>query len=98
MSLGGTKMIATKSEQQSIERWIDPNPHQWGRAEARLKQYGVSVWVLASHWYYGVGDVDVVTKEYDLPREVVEAMYAYYRRHRSLIDARILLDDDSCAD
>lgn len=88
-------MTITENEQQLIERWIDPASRQYGRAEARLKQHGVSVWVLMSYWYYGQGNVDVVAEEYHLPREAVEAALAYYRHHQKYIDARILLNEDA---
>jgi len=88
-------MTITENEQQLIERWIDPGSRQYGRAEARLKQYGVSVWVLMSYWYYGQGDIDVVAGAYNLPRGAVEAALAYYRQHQKYIDARILLNEDA---
>ena len=88
-------MTITENEQQLIERWIDPGSRQYGRAEARLKRYGVSVWVLMSYWYYGQGDIDVVAGAYNLPREAVEAALAYYRQHQKYIDARILLNEDA---
>lgn len=86
-------MTVTENEQQLIDRWIDLDPYR-GRAEARLKRYGNSIWVLASYWYHDAGGVDAVAKEYDLPHEAVEAAYAYYRRHKKLVDARILLNED----
>lgn len=88
-------MTITENDQQLIERWIDPESRRYGRAEARLKQYGVSVWVLMSYWYYGQGDIDRAAKEYHLPREAVEAALAYYRQHQKYIDARILLNEDT---
>lgn len=88
-------MTITENEQQLIERWIDPASRKRGRAEARLKEYGVSVWILMSYWYYGQGDVDVVAEAYNLPREAVEAALAYYRQYQKYIDARILLNEDA---
>jgi uncharacterized protein (DUF433 family) len=34
-------------------------------------------------------DLAQVARDYDVPVEAVEAVYAYYQRHRPVIDARI---------
>jgi hypothetical protein len=44
--------------------------------------------------YLRVADVDEVAKSFDLSPEAIEAIAAYYQRHRDLIDAAILLDDE----
>ena len=35
------------------------------------------------------GDIDRVAKDYEIPREAVEAAIAFYRLHRAVIDNRI---------
>ena len=77
-----------------IGRHVDPNWDRYpgGRADARLLDSGVPVWALIGQLEADGGDLDRVAADYNLPREAVEAALAYYRRHRSLIDARILLN------
>lgn len=77
-----------------IERHIDPNWDRYPgrRADARLLDSGVPVWALIGQLEAGGGDLDQVAADYNLPLEAVEAALAYYRRHRALIDARLLLN------
>ncbi len=76
-------------EKALVAKSIEPNPHRLGLDEARLKNYGVSVWALVGYLDAAGGDVDRVAADYELPRVAVEAALAYYRRHRELIDARL---------
>ena len=80
-------------EQELIARHIEPNPHRSGPHEARLKEYGVSVWALVGYWKGTNGDVAEVAEAYDVPSEAVEAALAHYRRYKELIDARLLLNE-----
>ena len=73
-----------------IARYIEPNPYHPNLDAARVRQYGVSVWSIIAHLHVVGDDVTQVTADYDLPREAVEAAIAYYRRHKDLIDARIV--------
>ncbi len=81
-------------EQQLIERYIDLDTDRYpgGRADARLREYGVPVWALIGHLRVVDEDVDRVAEDYELPREAVEAALAYYRRNQPYIDARLLLN------
>ena len=72
-----------------IAEYIEPSPHYPGIDEARLKGYGVAVWALIAHLPAVGGDLARVAAAYDVPQKAVEAAYAYYQRHRALIDARI---------
>ena len=82
------------NEQQLIKRYIDPNWDRYpgGRADARLSDTGVPVWALVGHLRAVGNAIDRVATDYELPREAVEAALAYYRRHKDLIDARLLLN------
>lgn len=60
-----------------------------GVGGARLDEYGVSVWALVSYYEAVGNDPDRVARDYDLPREAVEAALEFYREHKALIDARI---------
>jgi uncharacterized protein (DUF433 family) len=77
------------TESDLIACYIEESPYYRGADEARLKQYGVSVWALVAY-YRGAGqDIDRVAADYEVPREAVEAALAYYRRHAAAINARI---------
>jgi uncharacterized protein (DUF433 family) len=81
-------------EQQLIEKHIDLNYERFGgRADARLKESGVSIWAIVA--YLGVydGDVDEVARIYDLSPEEMDAALAYYRRNKKYVDARVLLNE-----
>lgn len=77
------------TEEQLIARYIEPNPHKGGLAEARLVDYGIAVWALIAYWQGVQGDAAQVANDYDIPREAVEAALAYYRRHQNVIEARL---------
>ena len=81
-------------EQELIDRYVDTHTERYpaGPADARLREYGVSVWALVGHLHAVGGDVDKVAEDYLLPREAVEAALAYYGRYKKLIDARLLLN------
>ncbi|HVC35216.1 MAG TPA: hypothetical protein VNL16_17010 [Chloroflexota bacterium] len=72
-----------------IERYVESSSHYPGLDEARLRRYGVPVWALVGYLGVVSGDEVQVAKDYDVPIEAVEAALEYYRRHRSVIDARI---------
>jgi len=82
------------NEEQLIRRHIDPDWDRYpgGRADARLRDSGVPVWALVGHLRAVGNDVDRVAADYELPREAVDAALAYYRRQKSLIEARRLLN------
>jgi len=81
------------TEQEMIERYIEQSPARPGANGARLRDYGVSVWALVAYYQAAGGDVDRVAADYELPREAVEAVLAYYRQHKASIDARIAQHD-----
>ena len=86
-------MATTASDRAAlIERYVEPSPHKPGEAEARLRDYGVSVWALVEYWYGVDFDKAAVARDYELPPEAVDAALAYYKAHKALIDARIALN------
>jgi uncharacterized protein (DUF433 family) len=81
-------------EQQLIEKYIDLNYDRYGgRADARLKHSGVSVWAIVAFLPIYDGDVDKVAWHFQLLPEEMEAALAYYRRHKQYVDARVLLNE-----
>ncbi len=87
-----------RREQTLIERWIEPRNGKPGHAESVVAGYGVSVWALVNRWLHADGDVAQVMASYDLPEDAMRAVLAYYRRHKAVIDARILLEEDMWGD
>ncbi|MGH2557955.1 MAG: hypothetical protein ACRDJH_02745 [Thermomicrobiales bacterium] len=65
-----------------------------GRHEAQVESSSSRPKVWAMVRYLQAADVEEVAKTYGLSPEAIEATVAYYQRHRDLIDAAILLDDE----
>lgn len=84
----------SQDQQRLIEQYIDLNTDRYpgGRADARLREYGVPVWALIGQLRAIGGDLDQLAADYELPREAVEAALAYYDQNRQYIDARIALN------
>ena len=75
-----------------IERWVELDPARPGPAYARLTEYGIHIWALIGHLPAAEDDVAQVASDYHIPVEAVEAALAYYRRHRTAIDAKLEAD------
>ena len=88
-----TKRRSDTDEQDLIARYIDPEWDRYpsGRADARTWE-GVPIWALIAHLRATGDDPDQLARDYHLPREVVDAALAFYRRNKKSIDARILLN------
>jgi uncharacterized protein (DUF433 family) len=72
--------------------WVDPSGR--GPADARLAGYGTPVWALVAYSLGGAGrDVARIASDYGLPREAVDAAFAYFEAHREPILARLALND-----
>jgi len=81
-------------EQQLSEKHVDLNYNRFGgRADARLKESGVSVWAIVTYLGIYDGDVNEVARIYELSQEEMDAALAYYRRNKKYVDARILLNE-----
>lgn len=80
-----------------IARYIVPHPLKAGADEAIIAGYGVSVWALVGYLHGTNESVQQVAADYDLPVEAVEAVMAYYQRHKALIDSRIAVNDAAFA-
>ena len=82
------------NDERLLQRHIDPSWDRYpgGRADARLSDTGVPVWALVGHLRAVGNDIDRVAADYELPPEAAEAALVYYRRHKALIDARLLLN------
>lgn len=82
-------------EQQLIEKHIDLDydRYPYRRADAWLRESGVSIWVIIRSLAMYHGDRDEVARDFDLSQEEIDAALAYYRRHKKYVDARIVLDE-----
>jgi uncharacterized protein (DUF433 family) len=84
-----------RDEQRLIERYVDLDTDRYpgGRADARLRDSGVSVWAIVAYLPVYDGDRDKVAWHFGLSREEVDAALAYYARNKRFIDARIALNE-----
>ncbi len=82
------------TDDELIERHIVPDPQKSGRAHARVQPSQVSVWVLVGALNRG-DTPEQIAADYDLLPEEMLAAQAYYRRHRDLFDAYLLLERDA---
>jgi uncharacterized protein (DUF433 family) len=89
----GTADVSVAADEQVeralIDRWIEINPHRLGKANARVREHGIPVWALVGHARAVGGDSGRVASDYALPREAVDAAFAFYRRHKAVIDDRL---------
>lgn len=83
------------SDQRLIERYVDQevDRHAGGRAEARLRDSGVSVWAVVAFLKVYGGDPDKVAEHFRLSRQEVEGALAYYRANKRFIDAYVTLNE-----
>ena len=72
-----------------IRQYLEFNPHKPGLDEVCLNVEGLPVWALIGYPQAAEGDIDLVAKDYEVPRETVESAIAFYRLHRAVIDNRI---------
>ena len=82
-------------EQRLIERHVDLDTDRYpsGRADARLRDSGVSVWAIVAFLGVYGNDLDKLAEHFGLGREEVDAALAYYRRNRRHVDALIALNE-----
>ena len=76
----------------AISRYIDPETASVSPERARLRDYGVEVWILVAQLPAYQGDIGRLANDYGVPTEAVDAALGYYRRNKAVIDAQILLN------
>jgi uncharacterized protein (DUF433 family) len=82
--------MAPDAEDALIERFIELDPFRPGKAEARLKRYGVPVWALAGYFQQAEPLIEQAAFDYELPEQVVRAALAFYRRYQAILDDRVM--------
>ena len=75
-----------------IEHYVEEDARHPGPARARLRPSGVDVWALVAQLPAMDGDTSRLAAAYGLSIDAVEAALAYYRRHKRLLDAQIMIN------
>ena len=76
-------------DQNLIDAHVEPHPYRSGADEWRLKERGVPVWAIIGALTPTGDNAEQVAHDYGISASAVAAALAYYRRHQSLIDARL---------
>jgi uncharacterized protein (DUF433 family) len=76
-----------------ITQYIGPHPSNRGTDEYWLKESGIPVWAIIDSMQANYNDADDVATLYHISREEVEAAWAFYLRHRAVIDNRLAKSD-----
>jgi uncharacterized protein (DUF433 family) len=85
-------------EDRLITQYIELDPDRSGLDRARLKEEGVEVWAFVAYWQAVNHDIARMAMDYQVAPEAVEAALAYYRRRRTLLDARIAINNGEILD
>lgn len=72
-----------------IEQYIEPDGNPRQPEEARLRDRGYAVWAILGDLLMPGRTADVIAREYSVPVEAVEAVWAYYLRNRAALDRRL---------
>lgn len=72
-----------------IARYIAPSPRRGGIANVVVVPAYIPVWALVGAVMLRGETLDEIAGDYGIPPEAVRAAFAYYQRHRTVIDARI---------
>ncbi len=81
------------TDDELIARYIVQDRHFSGPHHARLRDSLVPVVPIIKLLRCYNDDAAQVAPDFGVSVEAIEAAKAYYRRHRDVIDARILLDE-----
>ena len=80
-----------------IKKHINPDPHGFGRAEARTLEHGVSVWVIVGELQGSEGDICYAADSHRISVDSVRGALAFYWRNRMLMRARMAIHHDDPA-
>ncbi len=75
------------SDDELIERYIEPNPNTDHPAKWRLKERGVAVWAPATVSDSDWSNAAQMAEDYGVPLEAIEAVHACYRQNKAVVDA-----------
>ncbi len=87
--------MKVQDEEQLIARYVDLDTDRYAgrRADARLKDSGVSIWAIVAFLRIYDNDVARVADHFTLSETEVEAALAYYHRNKKYVDARLILNE-----
>jgi uncharacterized protein (DUF433 family) len=93
--MAGESPVKLQDEQRLIDRYVDLDTDRYagGRADARLKDSGVSVWAIVAFLRVYHDDTARVADHFGISVDEVEAALAYYRRNKKYVDARLTLNE-----
>lgn len=82
------------SDDELIERYLEPDPNTDSPAKWRLKveELAVPVWALIAVMTEDGSNAEQVAHSYGISLEAMAAAQAYYRRNKQFIDAWNLLN------
>ena len=72
-----------------IAEYIVIMPDHSDLEDARLAQYGIPVWALVGYLPAAHGNLGEIAEAYQVPLDAVLAAFAFYARHKAVIDERI---------
>jgi uncharacterized protein (DUF433 family) len=73
----------------AVKKYIEQHPRKRDPAEARLVQSGTPIWSLIGYLIGVDWDRERTARDYDIPREAVDAAIAYYHEHEADLTPRI---------
>lgn len=76
------------------ERFIEQDPDEPGRHNARFVDHGAHLWAVLGTWRRTNGDLAETTREWHLSEDAIRAGVRYYHHHRDLYDAYFLLKEE----
>ncbi len=80
-----------------IAAHIRPHPSNSGLDEYWVEEPGVSVWAIIGVWLVSDHNTDATARTYRLSNEEMEAVLAFYRKHKWRIDARLAQNEEATA-
>lgn len=87
--------MKVQDEEQLISRYVDLDTDRYagGRADARLKDSGLSIWAIVAFLRIYENDVARVADHFTVAEIEVEAALAYYHRNKKYVEARLILNE-----
>lgn len=85
----GLVLLARSPDGYGVIVTGEPDPHQAGYGEYRLRDRGIPIWAIIGSLTEAADNIDEVAAAYAIPRAAVLAALAFYERHKAAIDARL---------
>lgn len=82
-------------DEAELDAMIEQDPRRPGRDNARLRDRGHHVWAIIDYLQGRNWDIERTKADWGLSDAEVRAAIRYFDKHRDLIEARILLENES---